>query len=215
MKLRKLCDRTAAVVLWLLAIALLMLGVDLYQPYFAWVRPWADGAIVVASSAAIVSLLLCGHWRRGGVATKLLVVVWCAPVLAMTTAEAAFQIDKQMVLHAGDADLADLGRHFIVGYTRIADVAPLAAKGLIGGIYVTRHNIKGRTADDLRSDIARLQAIRRAAGLPPLIVAADQEGGIVSHLAPQLTALPALSTLAALPPEQRAASARLWGNPRA
>ena len=40
-------------------------------------------------------------------------------------------------------------------------------------------------------------------GLPPLIVAADQEGGIVSHLAPPLTRLPALSTLAALAPERR------------
>jgi beta-N-acetylhexosaminidase len=33
-----------------------------------------------------------------------------------------------------------------------------------------------------------LQDARRIAGLPPLIVAADQEGGIVSHLSPPLTA---------------------------
>ena len=56
-----------------------------------------------------------------------------------------------------------------------------------------------------------LQEKRRAAGLPPLIVAADQEGGIVSHLAPPLTKLPALSTLANLAPEVRAEKAQAFG----
>jgi beta-N-acetylhexosaminidase len=63
----------------------------------------------------------------------------------------------------------------------------------------------------LRSEIARLQTIRREAGLPPLIVAADQEGGIVSHLSPPLTSLPALATLAALPPAERSAKAEAYG----
>jgi beta-N-acetylhexosaminidase len=44
-----------------------------------------------------------------------------------------------------------------------------------------------------------------------LIVAADQEGGIVSHLAPALTKLPALSTLASLPPRLRTAQAEAFG----
>ncbi len=44
-----------------------------------------------------------------------------------------------------------------------------------------------------------------------MIVAADQEGGIVSHLAPPLTKLPALSTLANLPPELRSAQAEAFG----
>jgi beta-N-acetylhexosaminidase len=65
---------------------------------------------------------------------------------------------------------------------------PLAEKGLISGVYISRHNIAGRPADALKSEIAMLQDARRIAGLPPLIVAADQEGGIVSHLSPPLTA---------------------------
>ena len=48
-------------------------------------------------------------------------------------------------------------------------------------------------------------------GLPPLIVAADQEGGIVSHLSPPLSALPSLSTLADLPPNIRAKRAEEFG----
>lgn len=47
--------------------------------------------------------------------------------------------------------------------------------------------------------------------MPPLIVAADQEGGIVAHLAPPLTKLPALSTLAKLTPDRRSAEAEAFG----
>jgi beta-N-acetylhexosaminidase len=81
---------------------------------------------------------------------------------------------------------------------------PLAEKGLIAGVYIARHNIAGRTAEALKSEIAGLQERRRIAGLPPLIVAADQDGGIVSHLSPPLRRIPSLSTLADLPPDIRA-----------
>jgi beta-N-acetylhexosaminidase len=90
-------------------------------------------------------------------------------------------------------------------------MAVLAEKGLIAGVYITRHNAVGSTAERLKGEISALQAKRRAAGLPPLIVAADQEGGIVSHLAPPLTRLPALSTLASLAPDVRAAKAEAFG----
>jgi beta-N-acetylhexosaminidase len=65
----------------------------------------------------------------------------------------------------------------------------------------------GGTAVALGAEIAALQARRLAAGLPPLKVAADQEGGIVSHLAPPLSAMPALSTLTDLPSEVRSRKA--------
>src|SRR5215218_9365996 len=60
-------------------------------------------------------------------------------------------------------------------------------------------------------EIAALQDKRRAAGLPPLVVAADQEGGIVGHLAPPLTKLPALATLAGLAPDDQQAKAAEFG----
>jgi beta-N-acetylhexosaminidase len=104
-----------------------------------------------------------------------------------------------------------LGQHFVVGYSSLDEVVPLAEKGLIAGVYIARHNIAGRTAEALKSEIAGLQERRRIAGLPPLIVAADQEGGIVSHLSPPLTALPALSTFADLPPDIRARRSEEFG----
>jgi len=38
-------------------------------------------------------------------------------------------------------------------------------------LYVTRHNIVGSSAARLKEEISALQEKRRAAGLPPLIVA--------------------------------------------
>ena len=84
-------------------------------------------------------------------------------------------------------------------------------RGLIAGIYITRHNVAGRTVEALKGEISALQDKRRAAGLPPLIVAADQEGGIVSHLSPPLAKLPALSTLADLPADVRSEKAKAFG----
>jgi len=115
------------------------------------------------------------------------------------------------VLYMETSTAHKLGRHFVVGYSSFDEVAALAEKGLIAGVYVTRHNLRGRSAEALKSEIAALQALRRAAGLPPLIVAADQEGGIVSHLAPVLTELPALATLADLPSDLRDRMAEEYG----
>jgi beta-N-acetylhexosaminidase len=63
----------------------------------------------------------------------------------------------------------------------------------------------------IKAEIAALQERRRRAGLPPLIIAADQEGGVVSHLSPPLTRLPPLSALAGLSPDARAKKAETFG----
>jgi beta-N-acetylhexosaminidase len=141
-------------------------------------------------------------WR--GVAGKLLLVLWCLPALSMLVAQATFWLSRR------DASTIEASA-FIVGYSSFDDVAALAGKGLIAGVYITRHNVAGRTSEAIKSEISALQARRLAAGLPPLIVAADQEGGIVSHLAPPLTAQPALASFADLPPDIRRESAERQG----
>lgn len=202
--------RVVTVLLWLLAPAFIFVSGNFYDPYLGMMRGWGDVALLVGELAGIGILFGCGYWRRGGIAGKLLILVWCLPPLAMASATTVFHLRKYAVLHAEGKRVQELGRHFIVGYSSFDDIAPLAAKGLIGGVYVTRHNIEGR-ADALRSEIASLQAMRSAAGLPPLIVAVDQEGGIVSHMSPPLTSLPALATLAALPTAERSAKAEEFG----
>ena len=182
--------RIATILLWLLAPVLIFISYNLYHPDLMPIRGRGDVALLVAELVGIAALLWSGYWRRGGIAAKLLVLAWCLSPLAMGSAIATFHLRKHAVLRADGNAARELGRHFIAGYTSFDEVAPLAAKGLIGGIYVTWHNIEGRTADDLKSEIARLQSLRSAAELAPLIVAVDQEGGIVSHLSPPLTSLP-------------------------
>ena len=184
---------------------------NLYAPYLVMIRGWNSIGLLIGSFAIAGALLFRGFWSNEGIAGKLLILLWCLPSLAMLAAEMTLQARKQAVLGAEGPPAQNLGQHFIVGYTSSADVTPLAAKGLIGGIYISHHNIKGRTTDALKAEIEALQQLRRAAGLAPLIVAADQEGGIVSHLAPQLTALPALSALASLPADLRARAAEEFG----
>lgn len=177
----------------------LALGCLLRDPYLLTVRAWALPAILTTSAVAI--LWLVAREKREIVA----LLIWGAAVILPIGLEARFAVRKCQVL-AQSGQAQQLGGHFVIGYSRIEDVAPLAAKGLIGGIYVGRHN-----AATLKQDIARLQALRQANGLPPLLVAADQEGGIVSGLSPLLPRLPPLATLAGLPADQRAAAAMAYG----
>lgn len=211
MSFRHVRTSLATALLWLLGTAFILIGFNLFDVYLTAIRGWTVATILLGSCVVLGLLLQLGYWRRHGVAGKLLVLLWCLPPVAVTAAEAIMQLHKYRTLHAEGHDALQLGRRFVVGYSSYDRIAPLVSKGLIGGIYISHRNIQGRTAEALRSEIAGLQDLRRAAGLPPLIVAADQEGGIVSHLSPPLTALPALATLAALPADERSKTAETFG----
>jgi len=195
--------------LWLAAPLLASAAVNKNDPYLVPLRGAGNVSLVVACIVVVILLLRRGRWHD--LAGKLLVVLWCLPPLLMAAAHLTFELRKHDVLAASADEMRQLGPHFMVGYSSFAEVAHLAEQGLIGGVYVTRHNIRGRTIEALRAEIATLQDKRRAAGLPPLIVAADQEGGIVGHLAPPLTKLPGLATLTGLAPDDQQAKAEEFG----
>ena len=191
--------------LWIFGLVFLFVGVNINEPYYLIsLRGLGAAALLIASNGVFVLLIKRGYWNGRGAAERLLILLWCLPSLSMLYAKISFEVGKRNVLRTDVARAHTLGRHFVVGYSSFDEVMPLAEKGLISGVYISRHNITGRPADALKSEIAMLQDARRIAGLPPLIVAADQEGGIVSHLSPPLSALPSLSTLADLPPNIRA-----------
>jgi beta-N-acetylhexosaminidase len=122
--------------------------------------------------------------------------------------EVEYRQMRYAVLEASPAMQA-VGAHLVVGYTNLDELRPLAAKGLIGGIYLAKRNVRGRDLAAVAGDIAELQAIRQRADLPPLIVTADQEGGAVSHLSPLLEALPPLADF--VNSRDPAAAARAYG----
>lgn len=201
---------TVPVSLWLGGALALVAALAIRTPYLFSIRPWVLPAVLCAGALGVA----LASWRLRRSRRPLgwfLLVLWAAGPGAALAMEGRFLLQKQRVLANREAMARDIGRHLMVGYGILADVEPLAGKGLIGGIFVTRTNIAARSAEGLRADIARLQALRRETGLPPLAVAADQEGGIVSRLSPPLTALPALGTLADQPADRRRATALAYG----
>lgn len=201
--------RIGLILLWLAAPVVAFAAANKNDPYLLVLCGTGNTALVVASILIVVVLLRRGRWRSIG--GKLLVVLWCLPPVLMSAAHLKFELRKHDVLAASAAEARQLGPHFMVGYSSFPDVARLAEQGLIGGVYVTRHNIRGRSVEALRDEIAALQDKRRAAGLRPLVVAADQEGGIVGHLAPPLTKVPALATLTGFAPDEQQAKAEEFG----
>jgi beta-N-acetylhexosaminidase len=188
--------------LWPLALGAIVLGVNDNEPYLAALRGLGNMVLLACGIVIPIVLIWAGTWRDGK-AGRLLVVLWLLPAPSFIGARLVFQLHERHTLGADEATAKLLGAHFVVGYTSTGEAGLLAEKGLIGGLYVTRHNVVRRSVAAVKDEIALLQERRRGAGLAPLIVAADQEGGIVAHLSPPLTALPALSTLANLPPDIR------------
>jgi beta-N-acetylhexosaminidase len=209
----QILKRIGIILVWLVGLALIFAALNKNDPYLIWLRGAGNAVIVTASLLAVALMIRRGAWTTGGLPGRLLLLLWVLPSVSMLCAETSFEARKWRVLNTEVARAKLLGRHFVVGYSSFDEVARLADRGLIAGVYITKHNVAGAggSADALRSEIAALQEHRRAAGLWPLTVAADQEGGIVSHLSPPLTALPALSTLAGLPSEVRARKAEAFG----
>src|SRR5712672_1182993 len=197
--------------IWFFGLVFIFAGININEPYLILLRGLGAAVLCMTSVVVFIVLIKQGYWNRRGVAKRLLILLWCLPSLSILYAHASFEFRKRNVLQTDVARARILGQHFVVGYSSFDEVVPLVEKGLIGGVYIARHNIAGRTVEALKSEIAALQDRRRIAGLSPLTVAADQEGGIVSHLAPPLTALPALSTLSGLPSDVQARKAEEFG----
>ncbi len=207
-----------AALAWLAVTGMVMVAWHLKHPLMAWCRA-AETPLLLTLALSGLALLLVTLRRSATMGRnwqfrqfqQLLWLLVLICVLFLTIAkEREYQQQRATVLAAGD-DVRLLGQHFIVGFTRYDEVAELAGKGLIAGVYLTRRNLRGHTVDDLAAQIASLQTLRRQAGLPPLLVTADQEGGSVEHLSPPLPNMPALATLAddLVPPPGRAASMNL------
>jgi beta-N-acetylhexosaminidase len=191
-------------------LVLLALGANCMDPYLYPIRSWGGYAVAILGAAGAVAIWRKGEWRSS-VAAALFLLIWAGVPVAVLAAKGVFAWRKAAVLSADSQEIRTLGQHFMVGYSRFDEVEALAARGLIGGVYITGRNVRRRQADDIRRDVARLQEVRRAAGLPPLMIATDQEGGFVSHLSPPLAVQPMLSELADAEPRKRAALAHNQG----
>ncbi|MEQ1712961.1 MAG: glycoside hydrolase family 3 N-terminal domain-containing protein, partial [Hyphomicrobium sp.] len=135
--------------------------------------------------------------------------VHASPAIAAEAGAAASMGNlHDRVLAADPTRLEKLGRHLMAGIDDMAEVRRLIEAKAIAGVFVTRRNLRGRTAAAIRAEIESLQALRRTTGLPPLWIAADQEGGLVQRLSPPLPRQQPLSRIVAshaVPAERKAA----------
>ncbi|MEZ4448006.1 MAG: glycoside hydrolase family 3 N-terminal domain-containing protein [Nannocystaceae bacterium] len=182
--LRLLLPVAALVILWLSRTALLT---SIRSPVL-----WA----LFFGTALGIVVERRGPWPKGRL-HRVLVVLWALGLAGLVAQEVGFLRTRARVLAAPSADLAAVGEHLVVGYRDLDELRGLVERDAVAGVYVSRRNMIERGYAGVQGDLAELQAIRRGRGRPPLLVAADQEGGIVSHLSPPLTRLPALGAIAA------------------
>lgn len=176
---------------WLALAVLWFWAWHLKDPHLRFMRAWELGLLL---GALAVGIAVAWRFARGRLRPVALGLAFAALLTALANEAASRQHRAEVEAASGPVAQA-LGARFIVGYDDAAQLRDRVRKGLIGGIFVTGRNVKGRTATELRDEIASLQALRLEAGLPPLVVATDQEGGAVSRLSPLVEPQPALATL--------------------
>ncbi len=185
---------------WSLLPVLLYLAVNLDTPVTMKFRPWDLILLLSACLVVVMETLktIVTTKRREGhclLEKILFFMIIIGVVFYASMKQSHFDARRYRVLQAPAAQVRHLGRHFIVGYEEFHRIRRLVEKGAVGGVYVTHRNAAGKTAGQLKEEIARLQRIQSDSGLPPLLIAADQEGGIVSRLSPPLPIRPSLSSL--------------------
>jgi beta-N-acetylhexosaminidase len=97
-----------------------------------------------------------------------------------------FQLNKLMFFYFQGADL-HTNKHLILGYRNDTEIKNLVKQNKIAGVYITARNIRGKSKQQVKSFIRQLQLERKKHSNTQLIIMADQEGGVVSHLSPMLT----------------------------
>lgn len=182
------------------ALALLPVAWDLRSPCLFAIRPWALKGLI----ALPLSLILADAWvlrasRPGQHVVR--VLAWLGLVAATVTLiatlaqEARFYWVRHQILNAAPERLEKLGRHLIVGYLDLAEVQELVRLRAVAGIFLSARNVRDKSVAEIRHVIRSLQSQRKEQGLPPLWIATDQEGGIVSRLSPPLTHQPSISEI--------------------
>ena len=184
----------------LLAVFVLWASARVFEPLLMDQRQWLVTATMLL--ALIVFVWECyatirsrsQRYLRSSVA---ILILACSLLALLHTSQQGAQLwwTRAMILRTPPQALRELGQHLVVGYTSVDEVSHLASEGMIGGIYITQRNMAGRSTAQIRDEVAFLQQLRHKKGLAPLWVAADQEGGLVSHLSPPLPLLAPLSQI--------------------
>jgi beta-N-acetylhexosaminidase len=188
---RRILSLTLGALRFAVAGLILWLAWEWRSPLLASIRAPAFAALILLPVTLIVLEIVMGR-RRAKWLPAILLGAATAIVAALATSttlltDLHFHWMRYQVLHADAAQVERLGRHFIVGYRNdTTELRDLIERRAIGGVFITAHNVRDKDADAVRREIDGLQAIRKRQGLPPLLIATDQEGGAISRMSPPL-----------------------------
>lgn len=187
-----------AVLKLLITLVLVPLSLDWRSPLLACVRQWALIGLIAVPVVLIFAEVLALRTAKPGervlkVLNTLGLLLAVTALTATVAIEARFQWARHHVLHADPARLEKLGRHIVVGYQDLSEVKELVRLRAITGVFVSSRNVLDKTVVEVRQEIQSLQDQRQKQGLPPLWIATDQEGGVVSRVSPPLARMPPIS----------------------
>jgi beta-N-acetylhexosaminidase len=190
-----------------LLVAIIPFAIGWRTPLFAGWRYTALAALIVVS----LLLIVLEVWlirrrrpardvvRRATHALSFVALALGVVVFGSTAAlELQFQYKRHVVLNADPAQLEKFGAHLLVGYRQEPTLRAMLERRGIAGVFLSAHNVRGRSIEALRERIDALQSIRREQKLPPLWIATDQEGGPVSRMSPPLPRQAALAEIVRL-----------------
>ncbi len=191
----------------LVVISCCLTGLCLVPPALDWRSPILS-SVRAPAFAVLTALPLClaviQGWmlknsRPGQRAIRCLAVVGILAAATALTAtlllECNFHRIRTEVRRADPERLEKLGRHLFVGYRDPAEARELVRLRGIAGLFISSRNVRGWSIARIREEIRSFQSLRRQQGLPPLWIATDQEGGIVSRMSPPLVRQPPLSQI--------------------
>ncbi len=186
-----------AILIWVVAVFFsavwILMAVNCRSPYLLRYRdelPWCFAA------AGIVALVFVV--KRGRLPLRLAAGAVVAGALISGGIQWKHGRNRRMVRATSLGSMPEIGRHLMIGWLGREETRALAIQGGIAGVFLTnRHLPEGTTKEGIRGLVDELQEARGAAGLPPLWIATDQEGGVVSRLSPPLEPQPGLGSLLA------------------
>jgi beta-N-acetylhexosaminidase len=189
---RRILTLTLGVLRFAVAGLLLWLAWEWRSPLFASIRAPTFVALILLPVALIVLEIVMrrrgAKWLPGILIGAATLIVALLAIGTTLLTDLHFRWMRYQVLHADAAQVERLGRHFIVGYRNdTTQLRDLIERRAVAGFFITAHNVRDQDADAVRREIDGFQAIRKRQGLPPLLIATDQEGGAISRMSPPLT----------------------------
>ena len=181
---------------WLFTGFLLLCAINLKSPYLFNFRDYLTFGIIIFCLIVGIYLIRIIRKKSRHQGSKIGLLIMVAAIFTVTMVnECRYQWYRSVVLRADTVLLKKLGAHFIVGYEALDKLESLVSKGAVSGVFITRKNIEGKSYSQIKTEIKDLQILNATTYEVTLLIATDQEGGMVSKFSPPFPLLPTLGKI--------------------